>query len=138
MQERFEAILRYGHDEDFVPNEENGFSATDAPAGSSEKIEVLRRRVELGQPLWHSTDRVDYSGLTGAIRPTRVRVGPVLNDPDASQLRGVFYVTTAETRGLDFNNEIIAKRPRFRGPQVFCQVLFVARSNNRRVAVRMR
>lgn len=65
----FEAILRYGHDEDFVPQEWNDFSATDAPAGSSEKIEVLRRRVELGQPLWHNHDRVDYSGLTGAIRP---------------------------------------------------------------------
>ncbi len=42
---------------------------TDAPAGSPEKIEILRRRVELGQPLWHDDDRVDYSGLTGAIRP---------------------------------------------------------------------
>lgn len=65
----FEAILRYGHDEDFSPQEDEHFTATDAPAGSPEKIEVLRRRVELGQPLWHNTDRVDYSGLTGAIRP---------------------------------------------------------------------
>ena len=65
----FEAILRYGHDEDFVPNEDDQFNPTDAPAGSAEKIEVLRRRVELGQPLWHTTDRVDYTGLTGAIRP---------------------------------------------------------------------
>lgn len=65
----FEAILRYGHDEDFVPQDWNDFQATDAPAGSSEKIEVLRKRVELGQPLWHGSDRVDYSGLTGAIRP---------------------------------------------------------------------
>jgi len=65
----FEAILRYGHDEDFVPNDDHHFQPTDAPAGSPEKIEVLRRRVELGQPLWHTTDRIDYSGLTGAIRP---------------------------------------------------------------------
>ncbi len=65
----FEAILRYGHDEDFVPQEDDKFIPTDAPAGSADKIEVLRRRVELGQPLWHTTDRVDYSGLTGAIRP---------------------------------------------------------------------
>jgi len=65
----FEAILRYGHDEDFVPQDKDGFVPTDAPAGSQEKIEVLRRRVELGAPLWHSEDRVDYSGLTGAIRP---------------------------------------------------------------------
>jgi hypothetical protein len=65
----FEAILRYGHDEDFAPQSSNEFHATDAPAGSQEKIEVLRRRVELGQPLWHNSDRIDYSGLTGAIRP---------------------------------------------------------------------
>jgi len=65
----FEAILRYGHDEDFVPQENDEFTRTDAPAGSTEKIEVLRRRVELGQPLWHFEDRVGYSGLTGAIRP---------------------------------------------------------------------
>jgi len=65
----FEAILKYGHDEDFVPYSGGDFSATDAPAGSDDKIEVLRARVKLGQPLWHGEDRVDYSGLTGAIRP---------------------------------------------------------------------
>ena len=65
----FEAILEYGHDEDFVPNESGDFSATDAPAGSDEKIQALRRRVLKGQPLWHEEDREDYSGLTGAVRP---------------------------------------------------------------------
>ncbi len=65
----FEAILRYGHDEDFDPQADDNFLPTDAPAGSAEKIDVLRKRVELGQPLWHEDDRVDYSGLTGAIRP---------------------------------------------------------------------
>ncbi len=65
----FEAILKYGHDEDFDPQADDNFLPTDAPAGSEEKIDVLRRRVELGQPLWHEDDRVDYSGLTGAIRP---------------------------------------------------------------------
>ncbi|MCA9175187.1 MAG: hypothetical protein KDB14_11950 [Planctomycetales bacterium] len=65
----FEAILKYGHDEDFAPTASDEFEATDAPAGSPDKIEVLRRRVELGEPLWHVDDRVDYSGLTGAIRP---------------------------------------------------------------------
>ncbi|MDZ4848551.1 MAG: hypothetical protein SGI77_04605 [Pirellulaceae bacterium] len=65
----FEAILKYGHDEDFDPMVDNHFMPTDAPAGSPEKIEILRRRVEFGQPLWHDDDRVDYSGLTGAIRP---------------------------------------------------------------------
>ncbi len=64
----FEAILKYGHDEDFIPDTTN-FTPTDAPAGSPEKIEILRRRVEMGNPLWSTEDRVDYSGLTGAIRP---------------------------------------------------------------------
>ncbi len=65
----FEAILRFGHDEDFNPEPQGNFDPTDAPAGSPEKIEILRRRIELGLPLWHGEDRVDYSGLTGAIRP---------------------------------------------------------------------
>lgn len=66
----FDAILKFGHDEDFAPEEAcSGFEPTDAPAGSAEKIEILRRRVELGLPLWHKNDRVDYSGLVGAVRP---------------------------------------------------------------------
>ena len=65
----FEAILKYGHDEDFRPELGDDFEPTDAPAGSEKKIETLRRRVELGLPLWHDHDRVDYSGLTGAVRP---------------------------------------------------------------------
>ncbi|MBC8356701.1 MAG: hypothetical protein H8E66_32400 [Planctomycetes bacterium] len=65
----FEAILKYGHDEDFAPEVNEEFEATDAPAGSDEKIEIMRQRVALGMPLWHSSDRVDYSGLTGAVRP---------------------------------------------------------------------
>jgi hypothetical protein len=65
----FEAILKYGHDEDFAPDTRAEFDATDAPAGSAEKIDILRRRVEMGEPLWHSEDRKDYSGLTGAVRP---------------------------------------------------------------------
>jgi len=65
----FEAILEYGHDEDFVPNEDECFIPTDAPAGSEAKIEALRQRVLSGQPLWHNDDREDYSGLSGAVRP---------------------------------------------------------------------
>ena len=65
----FEAILKYGHDEDFAPIEGDEFEATNAPAGSDEKLAILRRRVEQGTPLWHLNDRFDYSGLTGAIRP---------------------------------------------------------------------
>ena len=65
----FEAILKYGHDEDFAPMENDEFAPTNAPAGSGDKIELLRRRVQGGQPLWHEEDRRDYSGLTGAVRP---------------------------------------------------------------------
>jgi len=65
----FEAILKYGHDEDFRPVEDEQFEATNAPAGSDDKIELLRKRVEGGQPLWHGEDRRDYTGLTGAVRP---------------------------------------------------------------------
>lgn len=66
----FDAILKYGHDEDFNPTESvSDFRATNAPAGSPAKIEILRRRIEQGLPLWHNEDRVDYSGLNGAVRP---------------------------------------------------------------------
>ena len=65
----FEAILKYGHDEDFAPEHSNEFQPTVYPAGSREKLEVLAERIRLGQPLWHPEDRSDYSGLTGAVRP---------------------------------------------------------------------
>ena len=65
----FQVILESGHDEDFAPLESMEFSATDAPAGSAEKIEVLAQRIMRGEPLWHPEDRSDYSGLTGAVRP---------------------------------------------------------------------
>lgn len=65
----FEAILKYGHDEDFVPTEDESFEATKCPAGSREKLDVLAERIRRGQPLWHPEDRADYSGLTGAVRP---------------------------------------------------------------------
>lgn len=65
----FEAILEAGHDEDFEPSTTDEFIATDAPAGSRDKLDALCRRVELGLPLWHPEDREDYTGLTAAIRP---------------------------------------------------------------------
>ena len=66
----FEAILKYGHDEDFVPRaEDEEFTPTAAPAGSPEKLEILAERVRQGFPLWHDEDRTDYSGLTGVVRP---------------------------------------------------------------------
>lgn len=69
MRNVFEAILKYGHDEDFAPSKTNHFAATEAPAGSREKLDVLAARVMRGEPLWHAEDRPDYSGLTGAVRP---------------------------------------------------------------------
>jgi hypothetical protein len=69
MRNVFEAILKYGHDEDFTPCEHEGFEATEAPAGSKEKLDVLAARVMRGEPLWHPDDRADYTGLTGAVRP---------------------------------------------------------------------
>jgi hypothetical protein len=69
MRNVFEAILECGHDEDFFPAETDEFMPTDAPAGSHEKLRMLAERVEKGLPLWHPEDRVDYAGLTGAVRP---------------------------------------------------------------------
>jgi len=65
----FDAILQFGHDEDYTPHLSEQFSPTDAPAGSNEKLDILARRIEQGLPLWHPDDRSDYSGLTGAVRP---------------------------------------------------------------------
>ena len=39
----FEAILKYGHDEDFAPKSDDDFKATQAPAGTREKLEVTGR-----------------------------------------------------------------------------------------------
>lgn len=56
----FEAILKYGHDEDFEPEApDDVFAPTEALPGTPEKIDVLRRRVELGLPLWHSEDSLN-------------------------------------------------------------------------------
>jgi hypothetical protein len=65
----FEAITTFGHDEDFAPSRTDGFGPTDAPAGSRDKISILAERIARGEPLWHESDRSDYSGLTGAVRP---------------------------------------------------------------------
>ena len=69
MRNVFEAIAKFGHDEDFAPRDSGEFSPTEAPAGSPEKLAELARRIEMGLPLWHPSDRADYSGLTGAVRP---------------------------------------------------------------------
>ncbi len=68
-QNVFEEIAREGHEESFVPVETDEFEPTELPAGSWEKIKLLRRRVEMGVPMWHGADRSDYDGLVGAVQP---------------------------------------------------------------------
>ena len=41
----FDEIAKVGHDEDFVPAVTPEFCRTDAPAGSTAKVEVLAERV---------------------------------------------------------------------------------------------
>ena len=65
----FEAIVKYGHDEDFETEILGEFDGTQAPAGSREKLEIMAARVAKGQPIWHDEDRPDYSGLIGVVRP---------------------------------------------------------------------
>jgi hypothetical protein len=36
------------------------FQATDAIPGSSEKLDILAQRIQLGLPLWHPNDRLNY------------------------------------------------------------------------------
>ncbi len=69
MRNVFEAILEFGHDENFNPTETPDFRHTDAPAGSRAKIDMLAERISRGVPLWHPKDRSDYSGLTGGGQP---------------------------------------------------------------------
>ena len=62
----------------------NGFESTAAPPGSAEKIEVLRRRVELGQPLHHP---LDVKALTRPDRQTTFRNRPNLTVIREAELR---------------------------------------------------
>ena len=38
----FEAILKYGHDEDFVPHQTEEFGCTEAPAGSPAVLKLCK------------------------------------------------------------------------------------------------
>jgi hypothetical protein len=59
---KYEYILRYGNHQ-YNEEDMNMFVATDAAPGSPEKIEIMRRRLELGHPIFHENDRSDYGGL---------------------------------------------------------------------------
>jgi hypothetical protein len=65
----FDAIAHEGNDDRYAPRRSETFVPTDAAPGSDEKLALLRRRIVLGQPLWHDLDRHDYDGLTGAVPP---------------------------------------------------------------------
>jgi hypothetical protein len=47
---------------DFEVDEEapQEFAATDAIPGSTEKLDILAQRIQLGLPLWHQNDRRNY------------------------------------------------------------------------------
>lgn len=38
----------------------DNFQATDAIPGSMEKLDILAQRIQLGLPLWHPNDRLNY------------------------------------------------------------------------------
>ncbi len=57
----FQYIADHGHDNNYVP--EKQAKPTQLPVGSAEKIEVLRKRVEQGMPLWCDEDKEDWDGL---------------------------------------------------------------------------
>jgi hypothetical protein len=58
---------------------ENGYNTsfqptpTNAPPGSKLKIEILMKRLELGQDLWNDMDRNDFVGLTSPVKPSKFR-----------------------------------------------------------------
>ena len=56
----FEAIATQGTDGGYLPRITKDFQPTSAPAGSPEKIAVLRWRMEHGLPLWHRGDHCDF------------------------------------------------------------------------------
>ena len=67
MRNVFDTILEFGHDEDFVPVENNDFRPTSAPAGSVEKLAILARRVE---------HHVEVDGRVAPLAPLADHPGP--------------------------------------------------------------
>lgn len=62
----FEWIRVHGSEQDFEPatDESNPeFAPTNSLPGSSDRIEVYRKRVENGQPIFHSQDRKGYEDV---------------------------------------------------------------------------
>ena len=53
----------------FLATQDSDYRATNAAAGTREKLDVITERVRSNLPLWHVDDKQHYDGLTGAIRP---------------------------------------------------------------------
>jgi hypothetical protein len=87
----FEALKRYGHDEDYEPKPDALFFPTMHSPGSDEKIEVLRQRVELGLPLWHENDEKVCS-VTG--------IGSDKQKPQSSYGRATTYFAPRRNKML--------------------------------------
>ena len=71
-QNVFEALNHDGHDENFAPRPSGNFEPTDAAPGTKEKLAQLRTRIAMGMPLWHDSDRSDYSGLVAPVPPRHI------------------------------------------------------------------
>lgn len=61
----YEAIELYHHDEDFIPIGEA--PPTSHAPGTVGKVEAMRRRVELGLPLWSNDDNDTHDSSSNPI-----------------------------------------------------------------------
>ena len=76
----FDALALVNHDEDFEARNTHEFTQSAHGPGTPEKVEDLRRRVELGQPLWHPHDQTcfqDAAGGSGSSTGIRYLVHPM-------------------------------------------------------------
>lgn len=56
MMNVYDHIARHGNDYEFEPNRRATFLPSNIRPGTEEKIELFRRRVELGLPMYHPND----------------------------------------------------------------------------------
>ena len=63
VSDKYDYVLRFGNHPVDWEVAETLFQATDAIPGSPEKVEILKKRAALRQPLFHPNDRVDFLGI---------------------------------------------------------------------------
>ena len=63
VSDKYDYVLRFGNHPVDWEVAETLFQATDAIPGSLEKVEILKKRAALRQPLFHPNDRVDFLGI---------------------------------------------------------------------------